>query len=149
MYLSISLTPSATTMIIEERIYTCHCGKAAQYVKAYQQEGLAIQRPILGHLVGYFLSDIGELNQVVHMWAYEDLMDRARRRALLLANPDWKSYAAKVQPFVLTQQNKILVPAEFSPWADGPAYRHADDLSSAGHRSGAPEPGATSMGGQP
>ncbi len=137
-------------MIIEERIYTCHCGKAQQYVKAYQREGLAIQRPILGHLVGYFLSDIGDLNQVVHMWAYEDLMDRARRRARLLADPAWKSYAVKVQPFVLTQQNKILVPAEFSPWADGPAHRQADDLPSAGHRSDARAPDAASMiGGQP
>jgi hypothetical protein len=113
-------------MIIEERIYTCHCGKAAQYVKAYQSEGLAIQRPILGHLVGYFLSEMGALNQVVHMWAYEDLADRARRRAILLSNPDWKAYAAKVQPLVLTQENKILLPAEFSPWAHGPAHSTAE-----------------------
>ncbi|MEI2414900.1 NIPSNAP family protein [Orrella sp. JC864] len=109
-------------MIVEERIYTCHCAKAAQYVAMYEQEGLAIQRPILGHLVGYFTSEIGELNQVVHMWAYQDLADRARRRARLHADPAWRQYAAKVQPLVLTQQNKILVPAPFSPWADGPAY---------------------------
>ena len=90
------------------------------------REGLAIQRPILGHLVGYFLSEMGPLNQVVHMWAYEDLADRARRRAILLSNPDWKVYAAKVKPFVLTQENKILVPAEFSPWAHGPAHNAAE-----------------------
>ncbi len=109
-------------MIVEERIYTCGCGKAGQYVQAYQAEGLAIQRPILGHLVGYFLSDIGELNQVIHLWAYEDMADRAARRARLLADERWKAYAAKVQPLVLTQQSKILLPAGFSPWADGPAY---------------------------
>ena len=109
-------------MIVEERIYTCHCAKAAQYVAMYQEEGLAIQRPILGHLVGYFTSDIGELNQVVHLWAYEDLADRARRRTRLLADAGWRTYAAKVQPLVLTQQSKILVPAPFSPWADGPAH---------------------------
>jgi len=116
-------------MIIEERIYTCHCGKAAQYVQAYQNEGLAIQRPILGHLVGYFTSDIGDLNLVVHMWAYEDLADRARRRATLLALPAWKTYAAKVQPLVLKQANRILMPASFSPWADGPAYAEGNSAS--------------------
>ncbi|CAM4269419.1 NIPSNAP domain-containing protein [Bordetella tumbae] len=109
-------------MIVEERIYTCYCAKAAQYVAMYQAEGLAIQRPILGHLVGYFTSDMGELNQVVHLWAYESFEDRGARRARLLADPAWKAYAAKVQPLVMTQQNKILIPADFSPWADGPAH---------------------------
>ena len=109
-------------MIIEERIYTCYCGKNQQYVKMYEEEGLAIQRPILGHLIGYFTSELGELNQVVHLWAYENYEDRAARRRILLSNPAWKTYAAKVQPLVLTQQNKILIPAPFSPWANGPAY---------------------------
>jgi hypothetical protein len=109
-------------MIIEERIYTCHCGKAAQYVKMYEAEGLAIQRPILGNLVGYFTTEIGPLNQVVHLWAYESLADRSARRARLSANAGWIAYIAKVQPLVLTQENKILVPAPFSPWAKGPAY---------------------------
>lgn len=109
-------------MIIEERIYTCHCGKNQQYVRMYEEEGLAIQRPILGHLIGYFTSELGELNQVVHLWAYQDYADRAARRKILLSDPAWKTYAAKVQPLVLTQQNKILIPAPFSPWANGPAY---------------------------
>lgn len=109
-------------MIVEERIYTCYCGKSLQYVKAYEEEGLAIQRPILGHLVGYFTTELGALNQVVHLWAYEDLADRAARRARLLSNPDWKTYAAKVQPLVLSQENKILLPAPFSPWANGAAH---------------------------
>jgi hypothetical protein len=109
-------------LIIEERIYTCYCGKAQQYVKMYEAEGLAIQRPILGNLVGYFTSELGTLNQVVHLWAYESMEDRAERRARLLSHPEWKVYAAKVQPLVLQQENKILIPAPFSPWAKGPAY---------------------------
>jgi hypothetical protein len=109
-------------VIVEERIYTCHPGKAPQYVAMYTAEGFAIQRPILGNLVGYFTTELGELNQVVHMWAYQDLADRATRRAQLAADPRWKAYIAKVQPLVLKQENKILVPAAFSPWAKGPAY---------------------------
>ena len=108
-------------MIVELRSYTCFCGKAQQYVKMYEAEGLAIQRPILGHLLGYFTSDIGEMNQVVHLWAYEDLTDRAARRGRLLSDPAWQIYAAKVQPLVLTQENKIPTPAAFSPWFESPA----------------------------
>jgi hypothetical protein len=88
----------------------------------YEKEGLGIQRPILGHLLGYFTTELGPLNQVVHLWAYEDLSDRACRREKLLSDERWKTYAAKVQPLVLAQENKILVPAPFSPWAQSPAY---------------------------
>ncbi len=109
-------------MIVEERIYTCHPGKAAPYIRHYEQEGLAIQRPILGRMVGYFTTELGPLNQIVHMWAYEDMAERAQRRARLAADPGWQAYILKVQPFVLHQENKILVPAPFSPWAQGPAY---------------------------
>jgi NIPSNAP len=104
-------------MIIEERIYTCHCGQAQRYVQMYESEGLAIQRPILGTLVGYFTTEFGPLNQVVHMWAYESLQDRAERRARLLSDDAWIAYAKKVQPLVLSQENKILVPTRFSPWS--------------------------------
>ena len=109
-------------MLVEQRTYTCHPGKAGLYVKMYEEEGLAIQRPILGALLGYFTSEIGALNQVVHLWAYASMEDRAARRAQLLADAGWQTYMVKVQPLVLTQENKILVPASFSPWAKGPAY---------------------------
>ena len=109
-------------MIVEERIYTCHPGKAAQYVKMYEAEGVAIQRPILGNLVGYFTTEFGPLDQVIHMWAYESLEDRAKRRAKMIADAGWQAYILKVQPLIITQENKLLIPTKFSPWAAGAAY---------------------------
>ncbi|OGA14547.1 MAG: NIPSNAP domain containing protein [Betaproteobacteria bacterium RIFCSPLOWO2_02_FULL_63_19] len=100
-------------MIVEERIYRMKPGKAPEYIKGYAQEGLAIQRPILGNLVGYYATEIGELNLVVHMWAYEDMADRAARRARLSADPRWQAYLPKVSSFVEHQQNRILNPAPF------------------------------------
>src|SRR3990170_8033507 len=102
-------------MIVEERIYTLEVGKVPEYLRLYQEEGLAIQTRILPRLVGYFHTEIGTLNQVVHLWAYEDLEERARKRAELLADEDWKAYIAKVRPLILHQENRILVPASFSP----------------------------------
>ena len=100
-------------MIVEERIYRMRPGKAPDYIKGYAQEGLAIQRPILGNLVGYYSTEIGPLNLVVHLWAYEDMADRARRRAELAADPSWQAYLPKVAPFVEQQENRILNPAPF------------------------------------
>jgi hypothetical protein len=107
-------------MIVEERIYTLHPGQAPAYLKAYEAEGLAIQKPILGRLVGYFQTEFGELNQVIHMWAYEDLAERTAKRARLGADPAWQAYIAKVRPLIIRQENKLLLPAPFMTvkWQD-------------------------------
>ena len=102
-------------MLIEQRTYTLHPGKHLKWLEIYENEGLEIQRPILGNLVGYFFTDIGPLNQIIHMWGYESLNDRAVRRKKLFEDPDWKSYITKILPMILTQESKILVPAPFSP----------------------------------
>jgi hypothetical protein len=100
-------------MIVEERIYTLKPGKAPEYLKAYAQEGLAIQRPILGNLVGYYSTEIGPLNVIVHMWAYEDLGDRTRRRAQLTADSRWQAYLPRIASLLEVQESRILNPAPF------------------------------------
>jgi len=102
-------------MIVEERIYTLHPGTIGEYLKLYEQEGLAIQKPILGNMVGYFHTEAGPLNQIIHMWGYDSFEDRMARRAKLQADPGWKAYVAKIVPFIRTQENKLLIPAPFSP----------------------------------
>jgi hypothetical protein len=104
-------------MIVEERIYTLYHGTVPEYLAAYEREGLAIQKEHLGRLVGYFSTEFGPLNQIVHMWAYRDLADRQKRRAALAADPRWQTYRVKVKPFIQLQENKLLIPAPFSPFA--------------------------------
>jgi NIPSNAP len=107
-------------MIVEERIYTLHAGQAPAYLRLYAAEGLAIQKPILGRMVGYYSTEFGPLNQVIHLWAYDSLQEREERRARLLADERWKAYVAKVRPMVQSQENKLLLPAPFMTvqWQD-------------------------------
>src|SRR5256885_11018438 len=79
-------------MLVEQRTYTAHPGKWRDYMALYQTEGLELQQRILGRMVGYYTSDSGPLNQIVHLWAYTDLNERAERRARLLAEPRWQAY---------------------------------------------------------
>jgi hypothetical protein len=102
-------------MIVEMRTYTLRPGQAGAYLKLYAAEGLATQTRILGRLLGYYSSETGDVNQVIHLWAYEDFADRQARRAALFADPDWLAYIPKVGPLILTQESKILNPAPFSP----------------------------------
>ena len=100
-------------MFVEERIYTLHPGKTPAYLKLYQEEGLAIQTRFLPAMVGYYTTEIGALNVVVHMWAYEDLKQRAECRAQLQADPGWQAYVPKVQAYIQHQETRILNPAPF------------------------------------
>jgi hypothetical protein len=102
-------------VFVELRTYTFHPGKLPEFLRVYEAEGLEVQKRILGHMVGYYTTDIGMLNQVVHLWAYADLKDRQDRRAQLAADKTWQGYLAKILPLIQTMESKILVPTPFSP----------------------------------
>jgi NIPSNAP len=102
-------------VIVEERTYHIYTGKLPEVVRLYAEEGVPIQEEILGHLVGWFTVDVGELSSVVSMWGYESFGERERRRAALQADERWKAFLGKVQPLIHTQRNRILVPTGFSP----------------------------------
>lgn len=102
-------------MIVEMRTYTLKVGETARYLRLYEAEGLAVQTRILGRLFGYFTSETGDVNQLIHMWAYEDLAERQKRRAALFADPDWLAYIPKVTALIERQESKILNPTRFSP----------------------------------
>ena len=102
-------------MIVEQRTYTLHPGQHLKYLDTYEKEGLEIQRPILGNLVGYLFTDIGPLNQIVHMWGYESLAERTKRRRKLFEDLGWRAYIQMIVPMIASQESKILIPAPFSP----------------------------------
>lgn len=100
-------------MLVEQRTYTTHPGKWREYLALYEAEGLEVQRRILGRMVGYYTVEFGTLNQIVHLWAYENLEEREQRRCLLLADSQWQSYVRKMMPLLMHQESMILKPAPF------------------------------------
>ena len=100
-------------MYVEERIYTLQIGKAGEYFKNYAESGLKVQLRHLPHLVGYYTTEVGELNLVIHLWAYDDLNQREKCRAAMQADPDWQAYLAKNRPFMLKQESRIMKCAPF------------------------------------
>ena len=100
-------------MYVEERVYTLHPGKVPEYLKHYESEGLAIQLRHLPHMVGYYFSEIGPQNTLVHLWAYDDLNQRERCRAAMQADPAWQAYVQKTRPLVQTQETRMMKCAPF------------------------------------
>lgn len=104
-------------MIVEMRTYTAHPGRAGDFLKLYGSLALELQKKHLGHLMGFYVTEIGPLNQIVHLWGYDSLADRTERRAKLDADPAYAVYkeASAKLGAIQHQEAKIMKPLPFSP----------------------------------
>ena len=86
-------------MIYELRTYTLKPGTTGDMVKAASTVSLEIRKDDYGKLEGYWWTDIGPLNQVMHLWSYPDLNERSRLRGELAQNPRWTGeYVPLIRP---------------------------------------------------
>jgi hypothetical protein len=96
-------------MIYELRTYDIRPGTLPEVEQRFAD---AIEvREKYSPLVGFWHTELGPLNQVLHMWAYEDLNERARIRAEAAKEEKWPP---RVTEFCIRQESKILVPSSFS-----------------------------------
>ena len=102
-------------VILEQRDYHVFTGKLPEVVRIYGEQGIAIQKEVLGGFVGAFTTEIGALSTYTSMWRYDSFAEREQRRAALMARDDWKAVLEQLQPLIHTQQNRILTPTPFSP----------------------------------
>jgi hypothetical protein len=65
--------------------------------------------------VGWFITETGVLNQVVHLWRYDSMGEREQKRAALYADPAWNAYRLQAGTRVIKQENRIMRPTTFSP----------------------------------
>jgi hypothetical protein len=104
-------------MIHELRRYTIKPGKAAEYVEKAGSIGRAVRGDRFGKLLGYWSTELGPLNQVVHLWEFPDLAARAAARAGLAKDEGWtKQYLPVTQALLETQENMILAPFDWAPY---------------------------------
>jgi hypothetical protein len=106
-------------VIVEHRTYTLKALRTGDFLKLYERAALPLQLKYLGHLIGFYVSEIGPLNEVVHLWGFASLAERERRRALMEADPGWAVYRQALQELdvVVEQSTKMLRSTSFSPTA--------------------------------
>ena len=102
-------------MIFDHRIYTIKPNRLARFLETYERLALPLQRKYLGEPYGFFVSHIGRLGRVVHLWQYESLADREERRAAMEADPEWMAYrrVALEEDTLIDMENQILKPVPF------------------------------------
>jgi len=97
-------------MFLEMRTYVLKPGMTRNFVERFA-EGLTA-RLQFSKLLGLWLSEVGGLNRVVHVWPYDSFEDRERIGAEARKTGKWPP---KTQEFIVTQENKFIQPAPFSP----------------------------------
>ncbi|WP_454619974.1 NIPSNAP family protein [Bradyrhizobium cenepequi] len=96
-------------MLYELRTYTVKSGTIGEMVKAASTVSRDIRKDDYGKLEGYWMTEIGPLNQVMHLWSYKDFDDRTRLRGELAKNPRWTSeYIPLIRPLLLRQDIRLL-----------------------------------------
>jgi hypothetical protein len=103
--------------IFELRTYTLYVGKMSEAVKHYSESGWpALQKGGFdAKLVGYFTTDVGTINQLVHLWRFEDDADRRDFWSRLFSDDGFMTFAGKLRPLVMTQEVKLMLEAPWGP----------------------------------
>ena len=97
-------------MILELRTYDFAPGDALRYLDIFANEGLPL---ITRHLplAGYWLSEIGALNRIRHLWVYRDLDERTARRAAFMADTDWtEGFLPRGMALIRRQATQLVAP---------------------------------------
>jgi hypothetical protein len=97
-------------MIFEIRTYTLKPGTVPQAEQAFADK--IAERVKYSPLAGFWRSEVGTLNQIIHIWSYKDTNERAKIRAEVIEKKVWPPAIAD---FVLEMETKILYAAPFSP----------------------------------
>jgi hypothetical protein len=112
-------------MIYELRTYTVKAGTAASAAQNAGTVGREIRGDNYGKLEGYWMTEIGPLNQVMHLWSYADFNERARLRGELSKNTRWTGeYVPLIREKLVRQDIRLLngIIAPVKPAKDGNIY---------------------------
>jgi hypothetical protein len=93
--------------LYELRTHTLRVGAMAEAVKLYQEIGFpALQKGKHDKkLIGYFQADTGTINQLLHLWKFDDDADRRAHWAAVYANKDFvEGFASKFRPLLIIQE---------------------------------------------
>jgi len=108
-------------MLYEVRTYRVKPRTQPEVMKRFGEayEG----RKAFSEISAFFYSDIGPLNEVIHIWPYKDMQDRTETRAKASATPSWPPH---ISEFLDEQLSEIFLPfpftPEFKPGNHGPVF---------------------------
>ena len=103
-------------MIVEQRTYTFAPGMLKAWLEVYEKYGFPASERHAGRQIGFFVTEVGPLNQVVFLRAFESFEAREKALAAREADPQWQEFIQHSRPLgaIVAQENKLMKPTAFS-----------------------------------
>lgn len=97
------------------RTYQVMVGQMTAVVDLYKHEGWPALEKHPKKLVAYFTGDIGAMNQLVHIWKFDDDADRRAFWAGVFGDAAFMAFAKQLRPLLVSQENKLMLSAPWGP----------------------------------
>ncbi len=94
--------------VVDLRTYTIALRRIPEFLEIFDRLAMPVQLRHLNPPIGFYVSDLGPLNQVVHLWEYDSLADMERRCEARNADPDWPAYLKASGSLIVAQENRII-----------------------------------------
>jgi hypothetical protein len=107
------VAPAGSPNVYELRNYRTKPGAVRQWA-GLMQKTLPV-REKYSKIVGLWITDAGQPNEVCHIWAYKDLNHRAQVRAQAVKDPEWQAFLQESAPLLDEMHATIMLPASHSP----------------------------------
>lgn len=94
--------------LVDHRIYTIRLRKMNEFIDVFDRLAMPILLETLGNPIGFFTSQVGPLNQFVHLWAYASLADYEQRCRARDTHPGFAAYLAASEHLIVAQETRLL-----------------------------------------
>jgi hypothetical protein len=95
------------------RIYRFNPGRAAAWARDYKS--ILPMREKYSRNIGLWVGEAPQPNEVLHMWNYESLAQRAEARGRLFKDTEWLAFLARNAGAIVEMNNILLLPTDYSP----------------------------------
>ncbi len=94
-------------------------GSIPAHISAAEEVAIPSRKRHVVKLAGWYYSEIGDLNQVTHIWAFDNLKHIKKAKDAVAADPEWTgTYLPRVRGLLVAQNTYLMNTTEFGPVPD-------------------------------
>ena len=79
-----------------------------EFLEVFDRLAMPILLQTLGNPLGFWTSQVGPLNQFVHLWGYDSLADYEQRCQARDTHPDFPAYLAASEHLIMAQETRLI-----------------------------------------
>jgi hypothetical protein len=94
--------------IVDLRTYTIQLRRMAEFLDVFDRLAMPVQLKYLGRPLGMYTSAVGPLNQVIHLWGFDDMGQFQQCHAARDKDPDWPAYLKASGHLITAQETRLI-----------------------------------------